>query len=245
MPEDTSDRTVPPAWGKDTLSHFIEEARWNTIASYDNAQQWYERLLAIDGLFRELLGYNFRQEEQFVGLFLLRCHSAFLGAVRMALSGQVAEAYMCSRGCLEAALYALWMHLHPETWDAWRNRHKSDEAKKAARRAFVMAPILEELRRVDPKIGSIVEGLYGETIDLGGHPNPRSIFGVLETEERGTDSMDVKLHYLTADPLILTLGYKKTAQIGVGALYVFRCVLPERFDVSGLTGRVDRAAQGI
>ena len=50
----------------------------------------------------------------FPTLCLLRAHAAYFAAVRLSISGQVAEAYMVIRKCIENALYGFYLSKNPD-----------------------------------------------------------------------------------------------------------------------------------
>lgn len=104
----------PPGWGGDSLSEFIELTRRNTFATFVQARPVWERLTTIDSLFRRAIDAMNNSRAWFAGFFLLRSHASYLGAVRLSASTQFAETYMVLRGCLENALYGLFIHENPK-----------------------------------------------------------------------------------------------------------------------------------
>jgi len=104
-------------------------------------------------------------------LLLSQAHSAFLGAVRMSLAGQVHVAYMALRGCIESALYAFIMKQQPSSQEAWVNR----KTNRSLCRNIFANQILPLLKEIDPPLGQVVEEIYETTIDRGAHPNVLSL----------------------------------------------------------------------
>lgn len=99
---------IPIDWGRDYLTSFLDACMNNTYAIFQNQHEWYRRLSDIDQTYHKLNDNLDSNPELYGGLFALRCHSAYLGASRLVLSGQVPETFMLLRGCLEAALYGLY-----------------------------------------------------------------------------------------------------------------------------------------
>ncbi len=104
-------------------------------------------------------------------LLLSQAHSAFLGAVRMSLAGQVHVAYMALRGCIESALCAFIMKQQPSSQEAWVNR----KTNRSLCRNIFANQILPLLKEIDPPLGQVVEEIYETTIDRGAHPNVLSL----------------------------------------------------------------------
>ena len=155
---------VPSGWGEDHLSRFIDNTRSNVFASFANLPKTYQRLADIDAGFR-MIGENLKNPpDWFVALFLLRAHSSYLGAAHLALAGQLPEAYMLLRGCIENAVYAFYFHRIPDSHDRWLRRHDSDTAKKTVQDEFRIRALLRLLKKHDPRLGQIADELY-ERID--------------------------------------------------------------------------------
>lgn len=113
-------------------------------------------------------------------LLFSQAHSAFLGAVRFSLAGQVHVAYMALRGCIESALYAFIMKKQPSSQEAWVNRKTN---RSLCRNIFNANTILPLLKEVDPPLGQIVEEIYQTTIDRGAHPNVLSLGSHVDFDE--------------------------------------------------------------
>ncbi len=88
---------LPPGWGDDEVTRFIDVARDNTLATFHNLRPEFAGLVRADSAYREIFAR--RCADGWVGqVFAMRSHAAWLGAVRMAMSGQVVEAYDASGG---------------------------------------------------------------------------------------------------------------------------------------------------
>ena len=177
---------IPSGWGRDKLSDFIENANQNTIATFANLRPIFKKLQDIDGAFRKIVDNLDNTREWFEGLFLLRAHSSYLGAVRLSTSGQVPETYMVLRGCIENSLYGLYLHKKPEEREIWLKRHDDDESKRRVRRKFKITSMLDLLESSHASTSRVARELYEDTIDYGAHPNERTITSALrmKKEER-------------------------------------------------------------
>lgn len=223
----------PPGWGDDQLSGFIETARMNTLATFSNLRPFVQVLEGVDSGFHRLTEDVINPGEWDAALLLLRCHSSYLASVRLAISGQVAEAYMTLRGCLEAALYGFCIDNDPSLSDVWASRHKDEDGKRAVRTRFALGNLRPALERASPGLGGAWSLLYERTIDYGAHPNERSIFPNVEKVPKER-SVELRLLYLAGNGLPLHLAMKTTAQIGIAAIDVFGLVYPVRFTARDL-----------
>lgn len=158
---------LPPGWGHDNLSEFIEMARRNTFATFVQARPVWDRLNMIDSLFRRTIDAMNNSRAWFAGFFLLRSHASYLGGVRISVSGQLPEAYMVLRGCLESALYGLFIHENPGLRQVWLRRHESEEAKNRVKAEFRIGPMLDLLDARDVATGRPARELYERTINYG------------------------------------------------------------------------------
>lgn len=235
----------PPGWGRDTLSEFIEMARRNAFATFVQGRPIWERLTRIDSLFRRAVDAMNNSRAWFAGFFLLRSHASYLGGVRLSVSGQLPEAYMVFRGCLENALYGLLVHEHPDLRSVWLRRHEDEASKQRVRDEFKIGRMLDLLETKDATTCGVVRSLYDRTIDYGAHPNEMALTSVLRQTEN-PDSVRFDVNYLSdASTLALPLCLKTNAQVGVCSLRIFRLVIPERFTILGLADDLDTASRGL
>lgn len=229
----------PPGWTDDDLTFFIQLATNNIIATFHNKKTEFEILKNIDNFFQTIIDNLLNTTEFLSALLLLRAHSAYRGACRMSLSGQVAEAFVLLRSCIEYSLYALHINRNPEAGDKWIKRHENEEALKIAKNEFQYFKVSKTLEAVDPSISKTSRQLYERAIDFGAHPNERSITSSMKIIEN-RDRTEFKQLYLSADSPQLLHGLKSTAQVGLCALYILRHVFKERFDIIGITQKMDK-----
>jgi hypothetical protein len=88
--------------------------------------------------------------------------------------------------------------------------------------------MLFELNESSEATGSAARQLYERTIDMGAHPNRKTI--TLSMKRQETDELvSFELAQLNNDPETLIFGPKTCAQVGICRLKIFKLVFPERF----------------
>ena len=234
----------PGGCGADDITGFIDNTRLNCFATYANLRQEYAKLAEIDGVFRKLVENLINTRDWFAAFFLLRAHSAFLAGGHLGMSGQAAETYASLRLCLENGLYGLYLARNPGSRETWLRRHDSDQAKRRVKEEFTIRNLFNTLRGDDKREAEVAEELYERCIDYGAHPNERALTHSLQTEE-GPDKVDLRIIYLSNDPLIFRACLKTAAQVGASVLGIFRLVFRERFDLTSLSEQLNRARQGL
>jgi hypothetical protein len=237
-------RQPPPRWGADLLSAFIDNALANIFATFVHKPIQYKYILDVDSCFYKAAS-NLSNPTDFVAAFLLlRSHSAYRAACRLALSGQAAESYVVLRSCLEYAIYALHINKNSPLAELWLQRHADDASLRAMRNEFQHAKVIRTLQRTDAKLCDSIALLYERTIDFGGHPNERAVTGSMEINSGGNSKEYLQI-YLHSDGLALEHALKTTAQCGLGSLLVFQCIYPERFALLGINEKLYRLRQKI
>ncbi len=163
--------------------------------------------------------------------FLARAYGCYLAAVRISSSGQIAEAFVMFRACIENALYGYYIEKKPELGNIWVERHQSKEAEKLMKKNFRLANILDFLSKQEPKVGLYIKDMYDKSIDYGAHPNVYSIgLNLRYIEDEGKDVMDI----FNNDPYILKCCLLANARFGLGCLSVFRLIYPEQLRNRGV-----------
>ena len=162
----------------------------------------------------------------------------------MATSGQVPEAYMCLRGCLENALTGIHIHQDKHLAEVFLRRHDDKKSLRNARGQFRPALMLEKLGEVDNKTAQIAKKLYDWTIDYGAHPNARAYLTNMELNEQDGNRAVIS-DYLASDGAALEVCFKCAATVGICALDIFKLILPERFEILGVSLQLDKLRQGL
>ena len=235
---------TPADWGTDSLGYFIEAARHNTIAAFANLRQQYDVLTDIDRLYGEMIENLDHSPELVPGFLLFRTHSSFRAAVCLCLSGQIVEAFMVLRGCLESALYGLYVAEDANRQEIWLRRHDDDASRRRVRNEFTIRNVLNHLQSIDANTHGIAQSLYERTIDYGAHPNPRAVHTQIKTESAGSRFIVTAQYFLCGD-LPHRASLKSTAQIGICCLDIFYTVFRDRYRILGIDQRLDHIRQGL
>lgn len=246
-PSDTEMKFVLNDWGKDSLSEFLDNAQHNVMASFVNLKPEYTRLLQIHEAFKKIIENLLNIKELVPSFFLMRAHASYLGGVRFSLSGQVPEAYMVLRGCLENSLYAFHIFQHLEASEIWIRRHDSPDSLSKCKNEFRINKVFESLEKADVSVCKIARELYATTIDYGGHPNELSLTSIMSKSE-DESKIDFKIPYLMdyrINPLPFILCMKSVARIGVCSLCIFRLIFRERFDILSITDSLEKLKVGL
>lgn len=237
-------QNIPSTWGKDSISEFIETAQHNTIATFVNLPHEYENLKNINDIYWKVIDNLLNTPEWFASFFLLKAHSSYLGGVRLSVSGQCAETYMLLRGCLEAALYGLYLSRNEKSQEVWLRRHDDEKSLKRVREEFAIGKLLRFLESVDTKIHKTAKLLYERTIDFGAHPNELALTSLLRKSE-DKDNIKFDLQYLSKYTPSFHLTMKTTVQVGLCALYIFGNIYRERFMILGIDKELDKLKTGL
>lgn len=232
-------KPIPPRWGDDRLSGFLDQAFNNTLATFVQKNARFQVLERVDQNFLRI-GENLINPPDMIGaLLLLRSHSAFRGACRLSMSGQVPDAFPVLRACLEYALYALHINANGALGEVWLRRHDDAASLRRVRQEFTHAAVMGTLQARDRSLQPIIQQLYERSIDFGAHPNERAITGSM-TIQRKPGRVELQQIYLHGDSLSLDHGLKTTAQVGLGSLCIFQHIFLERFRILGIQDMIDQ-----
>jgi hypothetical protein len=220
-------RDVPRNWGEDELTAFIELARAHLFGTFHNLIPEFNSLRWVDEAFlRFIKGWKDPENPSTVTL-VPRAHSAFRAATQLSLSGQVPEAYMVMRGCLEYALYANHMAIEAAAFEAWRRRGDDAASRKKCAREFSGARLFASLRKQDTVVADRAGMLYERTIDFGAHPNELAVGSLMRVEQSDTEAT-INHAYLSGEGMPLRLCLKSLGQTGLIALEIFCLIYPKR-----------------
>ena len=240
--------SAPDGWGKDRITHFLETARQNEFATFNNKSEEFKKLLSIDEKFwnakrnltlhmakiakTKYAGEKFDQirftdEEWLEPYFLLRTHASLRGAVRLSLSAQCPEAYALLRSCLENAQYAFYVSTDDSLRTIWLSRHKDDESRNKVREEFSAKKIEKAIKKQNKQLGERLVVLYDETIDHGAHPNVKAFF-TNAVQENKAGQLTLSVTYL--NPGYLQQVLEHTIEVGEVVLDLFRLVFPDLID---------------
>jgi len=174
----------PVGWGRDPLSGFLEDARYNVWATAAKLPMEWRLLTDLDAALARVTTRKVASGGELLpGLLLSFGHNAFRGAAHLAAAGQLSPAYMVMRGSLEHALYAVFMSGDLPRQERWINRENSAEARRVVQVEFRPSVMLKHLARVNPGLAAQAQEHYNMTIDLGAHPNELGFTTVVGFEE--------------------------------------------------------------
>ena len=219
--------TCNPGWGDDKLSEFLQRVRDHQLATFTNIRPAFNLLRDVDECFVHIAESMEKSETSRLSLiFFARCHSAYRAACGTTMAGQSPETFVLLRSCLEYSGYALLIHQEPTLDMVWLHRHNGDDAHWKMRNAFTATKAKKAVQSTDPGLGGWYSDLYEETVDFGGHPNPKGITLIIRCDEDSYSQID-----LHSDGLFLRHCLNSTMRTGICSLYVFENILPERFNI--------------
>ncbi len=235
---------IPESWGKDPISNFIRSAYTNSILAFTEYKETpvFKALYEVDNLFNLAMKVKYERHERLLTNFIGRCHSAYLGGVRLSTSGQVVETYMVIRGCLENVLYALYIKDDPtideelpERSVVWLNRGKDEDSTKKCRKMFTYSAVKKNLLEQDKALGQEASLLYERTIDYGAHP---SFYGHSTTSNVKQGGVTILL-LLPGTPSF-KLCVQTTVEVGICGLRIFNRIFQDRFRSVGITEKLNK-----
>lgn len=232
---------VPDDWGVDSVTRFIGDAFRNCVATMTNFRRLpiIQMLIKVNDLFFSANVMKCHPtEELLLPLFLGRAHSAYLGAVRLCTSGQVVETYMVARGCLENAVYALFIQDDPTIKEEipdrvriWGDRAESEASGRECRRTFSSANMFRNLERHDKELGRKALKIYRIAIDRGAHPN---FAGHLTTGKVSLNGGHIDF-LIPGDNVVCKACIQFTVQIGICTLKIFELAYGDKFASEGIS----------
>lgn len=234
----TTGKHPPKGWGHDELSKFLDVVHWNNWATFASKPVGFGLLRQIDEAFYTIATNLHQPQHVLEPMMLLRSHSAYRAACGLVMGGQVVDAFPSLRSVLEYATYALHIHHNPGHDEVWIRRHDDSASMKACRREFTARKVMATLEAVDKPLHDAIDTLYERAIDYGGHPNERGLTSAMQMKELA-DGAEFLHAYVVDDGVALTHAIKTTAQVGLGALLIFRTMFKERFDILGITPILD------
>jgi hypothetical protein len=237
------DRKSPPGWAEDELTQFLDAARDNQWATFAN-KPMAKKLIAIDSQFGKVSKGWLNPDSEIAALLLLRCHAAFRTASGLAMAGQAPEANVQCRAMIEYAAYAVHIHRSPPLAKVWLDRHEDATSMEKQKNAFSHRKVLASVKAANVHAGKRFEDFYQRTIDLGGHPNERSVTGNMQiVEEPGKRTMLAIMQH--GDGTALDFAQKTVAQCGMVALELLQIVFNARFELLGVNAAMLNLRKGL
>ena len=240
----------PPEWDNDPLSAFFKDAAYNERVTALNLPAVYDLLVRVHALFRlleEVIEKN-NQEELLIPRFLLvRAHSSFLAAIRLAMSGQMTDAFPVLRSAIESTWYALHIAKDPrriERCEIWLRRDEGDAAKSRCKSEFTIANVKHTHYSLDAKTAKELHGIYEDLIDFGAHQNQFGVMSAMKKTESGKQT-DFSVGILHPDPLTILFALRLAVGVAIGVLKTFQLVFPERFKLAGIDLAIERLVEEV
>lgn len=232
---------LPPGWGKDWLSDFIQKTHENSFRTFLYLKDFYLRLSKINDVYGLACESLNNSEKGFAGLFLFKSRASFLGACRFSVSIQLAEVYPLLRACLENALYAVAVAEDIKNFEVWLRRHEDEQSRWEVVRAFSPKNLWPLLEKRNGPLASQAKKLYEETIDYGGHPNERSLTTNLKITHLDKDRKSIRydVKYTNDDELAVKFALRLTTEVSITVLKIFREIFKTRFEIADLASKID------
>jgi hypothetical protein len=235
---------IPPQWGDDALTSFIELTRHQQFATFVKLRALFDKMLQVDEAFVRF-HTDLTDPEDLVGpFFSVPAHAALRAATSLAMSTQISPGFAAMRQCLEASLYGLYISQHPDSFETWIKRTEDDASRRQMKNEFTIAKLQKTLESLDADTFSLWTRMYDKTIDFGAHPNPSALLSTLKKKEQ-EKGIRWEVTYLTSEPEVIRGTFKSVAQTGVISLRVFRHVFPKRFQALGITESFSTLQQGL
>lgn len=233
---------MPPGWGDDALSEFLQTAHENAFFVFTQHRRVHGLLCMVHEGFDVAVGIASHGTPKYLAFFVTRAFSSYLAAIRLALSGQVAEAFAPLRVTIETAWYGLHVSADPEStkrMEAWLCRDDSEEAKWNVVKTFRAGDLKGTHKQRDAETAGILEELYERCISMGAHPNPAGFLTSIVREEDET-TLTHKVLVLNPQLLPLMFATKTAIEVAVGVLRLFGLMYPRQYVNTGMLMRLDQ-----
>lgn len=212
--------------GQRSTSAFFRDAEYNdrvTALKFPKVYDLLGRVHAVLKRFEEAIEKD-NQEEFLVARFLMvRSHSSFLAAMRLAMSGQVSEAFPVLRSAIESAWYALHIAKDPKDTERskiWLRRNDDESAKARCKSEYAVEKVRLTHECLDANAGKELYGIYENLIDFGAHPNQFGVMTSVKKSESATQiNFSVGILYPESLPILFAL--RMAVGVAIGALKLF------------------------
>jgi hypothetical protein len=235
----------PPEWDNDPLSAFFKDAEYNdrvTALKFPKVFNMLGRVHILFKLFEEAIEMDNRQEYLVPRFLLVRSHSSFLAAIRLAMSGQVSEAFPVLRSAIESTWYALHIAKDPKGTkrsEIWLRRNENEAAKAKCKSEFTVAKVKQTHEALDANTAKELQGIYENLIDYGAHPNQFGVMTSMKKKSEYDKQVDFSVGILYPECLPVLFAVRMAVGVAIGALKTFQLVFPERFTLAGIDLKVE------
>ena len=179
--------TLPP------FDEFFTMAEKSTTQTLNKHKEAVAILHSVYDTFEPIFEALNSESKIVPALLLQSATMIWLASIREASTGHLSASIPLCRASLEAACYAYRISEKPELRDIWLNRDNNKESRDLHRRKFT--PAVKDTARsianrdsIPPETEHLIMKAYQDAIDLGGHPNPKSILTRLRVDEQRADN---------------------------------------------------------
>ena len=209
-------QALPPGWGKDALTVYLDAYRANQFATFANKPTAMADLIKIDGLFDRLLNGAMNPQPIYPMNFMLRAHSAFRSGVTAVMGGQIFESHGLLRLSLEHAAYGYYIGSDSGRMERWLRRDESGDNRKSVRKEFHNEKIKGYIEASAPQMLKIYNHLYNQLIEFGAHPNEMG-YSLNSNVSEVDGNVHFETLYLQGDSIQLDMSMKVAGQVGFTA----------------------------
>ena len=180
--------TVPP------FDEFFTVAEESTTQTLNKHKEAVAILHSIHDTFEPIFEALNSESKIVPALLLQSAMMTWLASIREASTGHLFASMPLFRTSLEAVCYAYRISEKTEFHNIWLSRHNNKESRDLCRKKFTSA-VKDTARSIanrdsiPPETQHFIMDIYENAIDLGGHPNPKSIFTRLRIDDQRTDDM--------------------------------------------------------
>jgi hypothetical protein len=150
---------------------------------------------------------------------------------------------MVARGCLENALYALFIQDDPTKNETipnrpkiWLERADNEAAGRRCRDMLSAGNVLRNLLKHDKELGRKALELYRIAIDRGAHPN---FAGHLTTSNISLHGGSIDF-LIPGDQMVCKACIQFAIQVGLCALKIFELAYADKFSCGGITTQIEK-----
>lgn len=240
----------PPEWEDDPLSRFFYDAEYNDRVAAINCAPIYVVLQHVHTTFvrvEDATEKDNRHELLFPRFLMIRTHSAFLAAIRLAMSGQVTESFPVLRSAIENSWYALHIAKDPkapERAETWLSRNDNAATKAKCKSEFTVAKVRSTHEGLDQAAAKQLQETYEKLIDFGAHPNQMGVLTSM-TKSRTEKQIDYQIGILLPDRTTVAFGLRMAVAVAVGALKAFELIYPERLTLAGIGLEIEKLIEEL
>ncbi|WP_156444827.1 hypothetical protein [Burkholderia seminalis] len=226
--------TKPPiGWGDDLLTHFQATAILNEYSTFAHQVDWQRLLQDIASDLHKCSRYAIdniiKVDDASALLLFATAHNQFLGAVRLAASGQCLATYPVSRAAVESALYGWYVSCGADIAKRWHNKplHGDKEEQKNWNKEYKFSSLCQQLARIAPNEAKWAKHLHQSAIDMGGHPNRDALYSNMRSVQRDDEAPIIQMQFLHQWGMAAAAAMNAAVETGMFILRLFPIAFPE------------------